>query len=217
MSVDWKGKGGVVSEGMEFEKLDTTKEYVLKLVEVEYIENVTMRFKDEVNTVDRFKTVWQVENHSVKVWLTFNLPLGFLHGAAPVSEKSNIVRFARRFRSVEPGKSFHLDDHFFIDRESGAGMRIRARLTQQKDSDFYNVDFESIGPVTPQATEPKADPDALMLKLLGEYDTSDEAMQAFMKFLPDEPISKFWLLWNKLQAAKAGPPTPAGEPTTVKG
>jgi hypothetical protein len=208
MTVDWRNRsGGLVSEGPEIEKLDTSQEYTLKLVDAEYLENVTMKFKDDTSVVDRFKTVWQVEGHKTKVWLSFNLPLGFLAGNAAVNERSNIVKFAKRFRAVVSGQPFRLDEHFFLDKESGAGMRIRARLERQKNSDFYNLDFESIGPVTSaHAGEPKSDPDALMLKMLAEYQTSDEAMQAFMKFMPDEPISKFWLLWNKLQAVKAGPP-----------
>lgn len=200
-TIDWRGKGGIVSEGPEIEKLDTTKEYKLKLVEVEYLENVEVKFKDnEAEHKDRFKTVWQVEDHKTKVWLTFNLPLGFLQGDKPLSEKANIVKFAKRFHAVELDKPFHLDDHFHFDESTKSGMRIRARLEKQKNSDFYNIDFESIGPAQAAPSQTSNDADELIKRMLAGYDSSDNAMIAYKKLDPNGTDAKFWLLWNAIKS-----------------
>jgi hypothetical protein len=140
MGADWRGKGGVVSDGFEPENLDTTQEYVLELIEMEYLENQTITFNGDSRQVDRFKTVWMVEGHQTKIWQWFNLPLGFLTGAA-VDVRSNVILFATQAgHPVKKGEPFILDSHFT------EHMRIRSCLEKQKEGAFYKMDLNTIQP-----------------------------------------------------------------------
>lgn len=195
MAVDWHGKGGVVSEGFEPENLDTSKEFVLELVEMEYLENQTVTFQGDSRQVDRFKTVWMVEGHQTKVWQWFNLPVGFLNGAS-VNDRANVVLFAKRSgHPVEKGKAFVLDAHFT------EHMRIRCYLEKQKEGAFYRMDLNT---VIPYNLPPKPIPPSAvklngikgMLQMSPDRDTAWATFQEL--FGPDEAL--FSTAWDLLQA-----------------
>ena len=204
MSIEWRGKtGGVVSEGFEPENLDTSKEFVLELIESEYLENQTVTFQGDSKQVDRFKTIWLVEGHQTKVWQWFNLPVGFLNGAA-VNERSNVVGFAVRATGKQAGKGtpFRLDD-YFVDH-----MRIRCILERQKDGNFYRMDLKTVFPynVRPLDSAP-ATPEKIagLTKLVQLYPSREEAWKTFKETIGDD-AALFSLVWDKVQIDKAGPP-----------
>jgi hypothetical protein len=209
MPVDWKGKGGVVSEGFEPESLDTSKEFVLELLEMEYNENQTVTFQSESREVDRFKTVWQVEGHKTRVWQWFNLPVGFLSGAG-VNDRSNVVLFAVRSsgRQVEKGKAFRLDDYFV------EHMRIRCMLERQKDGTFYRMDLKTVFPYQQTRIEPSPQQveDMMLKKMLAIYNTPEEALKVYREVQPNGDESRFWLIWNQIISEKGGAPAKKNGP-----
>lgn len=199
MSVDWKqAVGGAVSEGFTAESLNLNEEFVLELVETSYKENVTSVFQGETLVNDKFTTIWQVEGHKTKVWQNFNLPLGYLKGTAGPNERSNIVKFAKRFKPVDKTKPFRLVD-FFEEH-----MRIRAYLKKQEKSDYYNIDLDSVVPYNVQR-KPADDPDTTMMKrALMLSPNREEAWKFYCEMVPapaDE--AKFLILWNMAVAEKA--------------
>ena len=197
---DWKqAAGGPVTE-FSTEKLDPSEEFVLELIDSDYQENVALKFHDETQITDRFKTVWQVVGHTTKVWCYFNLPLGYLKGTAGPSEKSNVVKFAKRFRAVPIGSAFRLAD-VFTDH-----MRIRARLKKQEKSEYYNIDLDTIGPYFPDkvAPSPQETDTALLKNFLAKYNNQDEALKAYKELMPGEDESRFWLTWALVVKEREG-------------
>jgi len=197
MSVDWKGKGGVVSEGFEPENLDVSKEFVLELIEMEYLENQTVTFQGDSRQVDRFKTVWMVEGHQTKVWQWFNLPVGFLNGAA-VNDRANVVLFAKRAgHPVQKGEPFMLSDHFV------EHMRVRCYLEKQKEGSFYRIDMNTVIPYTQQRiTPPSVDRIAGLKKLVGLYPERSEALKVYNE-IPGGNDAEFSMVWDAVQAGRA--------------
>ena len=195
MPVDWHGKGGVVSEGFEPENLDTSKEFVLELVEMEYLENQTVTFQGDSRQVDRFKTVWMVEGHQTKVWQWFNLPVGFLNGAA-VNDRANVVLFAKRSgHPVEKGKAFVLDQLFM------EHMRIRCYLEKQKEGSFYRMDLNTVLPynIPPKVTPPSVNKLNGIKGMLKMSSNREEAWATFQEmFGSDEAL--FATVWDLMQA-----------------
>ena len=202
MTTDWKQAiGGTVSEGFTAENLDTNKEYVLEPVETSYRENVSGEFKGEPTLNDIFTTVWQVEGHKTKVWQKFNLPVGYLKGQAGPNERSNVVKFAKRFRAVPKDQPFRLVDHF------ADHMRIRGYLKKQEKSDYYNLDLDTVGPYTPPRIEPSPqETDAALVKaLLSKYNNADEALKTYKDVVPGGDEARFWLIWNIIQKERCAP------------
>lgn len=206
MTTDWRNAiGGNVSEGFVAENLDVNKEYVLQLIETSYRENVTRTFKDETDVIDRFTTVWQVEGHKTKIWQNFNLPVGYLQGAAGPNERSNVVIFAKRFHAVPKDKPFLLADHF-EDK-----MRIRAYLKKQEKTDYYNIDLATVGPYI-QA--PPAPPTASQEKIAGlkklldlYYPSRDEARKMYLE-MPGGNESEFAMIWDMVVAGRQATQAP---------
>lgn len=204
MTTDWKQAiGGNVSEGYVAEQLNTNEEYVLHLVETTYREHVERRFKDEVIVDDQFVTVWEVEGHKTKVWQKFNLPLGYLQGKAGPNERSNVVKFAKRFRAVPKDQPFRLVDHFTD------GMRIRAYLKKQEKSDYYNIDLDTVSPynVPSRADAPDEKENQILMNTLKMYKTLEEAKEAWKVIAPGKTEAHLFLLWNRM-AAERDAPTP---------
>lgn len=197
MTTDWKQAiGGNVSEGFVAESLSLNEEFVLELVETAYHENVTRKFKDETIVDDRFVTIWQVEGHKTKVWQNFNLPLGYLRGEAGPNERSNVVKFAKRFRAVPKDQPFRLVDHF------SDHMRIRAYLKKQEKSDYYNIDLETVVPFN-VVRKPADDPDTILLKkALALQPNQGEAFKLYKELVPGGDEAKFLILWNMVVAEK---------------
>ena len=197
---DWKqAKGGNVVDEFVAEDLDLNEGYVLELVTTSYREKVVGEFKGEPSENDVFTTVWQVEGHKTKVWQRFNLPLGYLAGAAGPNEKSNVVIFAKRFRAVPKDKPFLLVDHF------EDHMRIRARLKRKKESEFYNIDLDTVGPFKQEAppVSPSAEIIAAKKKMLDMYyPVREEARKVYLQ-LPGGNEAEFSMLWDMVQADHA--------------
>ena len=215
MTTDWRQAiGGTIAEGFVAESLDLNEEYVLELVETAYHENVTRRFKDETIVDDRFVTIWQVVDHKTKVWQNFNLPLGYLQGKAGPNEKSNVVKFAKRFRAVPKDQPFRLVDHF------QDHMRIRAYLKKQEKSDYYNIDLDTVGPFNVPARAESQDEkeNVILMNTLKLYKSLDDAKEAWKVIAPGKNEAQLFLLWNRMiaerESAGAAPaPAPAQKQT----
>lgn len=204
MTTDWKQAiGGNVSEGFVAENLNLNEEYVLELIETSYDENVSMTFQGDTQVTDRFKTVWQVEGHKTKVWAYFNLPVGYLKGLAGPNERSNVVKFAKRFRAVPKDQPFRLVDHF------QEHMRIRAYLKKQEKADYYNIDLDTVGPfnVPSRADAPDEKENQILMNTLKMYKTLEEAKEAWKVIAPGKTEAHLFLLWNRM-AAERDAPTP---------
>jgi hypothetical protein len=202
MPVNWKdGIGGSVSDGFVAENLNLNEEYVLQLVETDYNENVSLTFQGDTQVIDRFKTVWQVDGHKTKVWVYFNLPVGYLKGLAGPNEKSNVVKFAKRFHQIDKAKPFRLSD-FFEDN-----MRIRAYLKKQEKSDYYNLDLDTVVPYNVQK-KPADDQDViLMKKALALCPNQEEAWKFYKEMVPSPADEgKFLILWNMVLQDKTSTP-----------
>ena len=197
---DWKQAiGGKVADSFVAENLDVSKEYVLELAETSYQENVTGNFKGEPTVNDIFTTVWQVEGHKTKVWQKFNLPIGYLAGAAGPNEKSNVVKFAKRFKPVPKDQPFLLVDHF------QDHMRIRVYLKRQEKSEYYNMDLDTVGPFFQAAPVVSASAEriAAMKKILDMYyPVREEARKVYLQ-LPGGNEAEFSMLWDMVQADHA--------------
>jgi len=200
MSGDWRQAiGGNVVDEFVAEDLDLNEGYVLELVETDYQENVTLTFQGDTTVADRFKTVWQVEGHTTKIWVNFNLPVGYLKGTAGPNERSNVVKFAKRFRAVPKDQPFRLVDHF------QEHMRIRGYLKKQKDSDFYNLDLDTVGPFNQPApvVSASAEKIAALKKMLDMYyPVREEARKVYLQ-LPGGNDAEFSMLWDMVQADHA--------------
>lgn len=206
MTNDWKNAvGGNVTEGFVAENLNLNNEYVLQLVETDYQEKVTLTFQGDTTISDRFKTVWQVEGHKTKIWVNFNLPVGYLQGVAGPNERSNVVKFAKRFRAVPKDQPFRLADHFQDQ------MRIRGYLKKQKDSDFYNLDLDTVGPFNaPPPAPPTASQDRIngLKKLLDLYYPSrDMARKTYLE-MPGGNESEFAMIWDMVVAGRVATQAP---------